>query len=200
AAGGAHDRRRDRAAAASVAQGNHGRQEEDDRRAAGPAGRVPARGRIALAPARAERRPHRGRRPRRRARAGPAAQDGSEGDLMADMLAFAESRGGELRSVAFEAVTAARTAADASGGGQVHALVFGVSGIAEAAAESLGRFGADVILSVESEEHANYNAEAIAATAAEQIRAGGYRAAFFSASAQGRDLAPRVAAALGVSL
>ena len=119
---------------------------------------------------------------------------------MADMLAFAESRGGELRSVAFEAVTAARTAADASGGGQVHALVFGVSGIAEAAAESLGRFGADVILSVESEEHANYNAEAIAATAAEQIRAGGYRAAFFSASAQGRDLAPRVAAALGVSL
>ena len=32
------------------------------------------------------------------------------------------------------------------------------------------------------------------------MRAGGYRAAFFPASAQGRDLAPRVAARLGVSL
>jgi electron transfer flavoprotein alpha subunit len=44
---------------------------------------------------------------------------------MADMFAFAEARGGELRKVAFEAVAAARRAADATGGGQVHALVVG---------------------------------------------------------------------------
>jgi electron transfer flavoprotein alpha subunit len=39
-----------------------------------------------------------------------------------------------------------------------------------------------------------------AATAAERLRAGQYRAAFFSASAEGRDLAPRVAAKLGAGL
>ena len=61
---------------------------------------------------------------------------------MADMFAFAETRGGELRKVAFEAVSAARHAADATGGGQVHTLVMGAPGIA-ARAEALGRFGAD---------------------------------------------------------
>ena len=39
-----------------------------------------------------------------------------------------------------------------------------------------------------------------AATAADRLRAGQYRAAFFSASAEGRDLAPRVAAKLGVGM
>jgi len=57
-----------------------------------------------------------------------------------------------------------------------------------------------VVFVVEHEGLARYNPEAFAATAAERLRAGGYRAAFFPASAQGRDLAPRTAAALGVSL
>ena len=67
---------------------------------------------------------------------------------MADMFAFAEARGGELRKVAFEAVAAARHAADATGGGQVHALVMGAPGIA-ARAEVLGRYGADLVTAVE---------------------------------------------------
>ena len=45
---------------------------------------------------------------RRSARAGAAAPDRSEGALMATFFAFAESRDGKLRKVAFEAVTAAR--------------------------------------------------------------------------------------------
>ncbi|MDQ3138595.1 MAG: electron transfer flavoprotein subunit alpha/FixB family protein, partial [Gemmatimonadota bacterium] len=45
-----------------------------------------------------------------------------------------------------------------------------------------------------------YSPEVVAAAAAERIRAGQFRAAFFSASAQGRDLAPRVAAQLAVTL
>jgi len=52
-------------------------------------------------------------------------------------------------------------------------------------------------------EHAalnNYNPEVAAATAAERIKSGGYRAAVFSTTAQGRDLAPRVAARLGASI
>jgi electron transfer flavoprotein alpha subunit len=118
---------------------------------------------------------------------------------MANVFAFAEARGGALRKVAQEVVTAARQAADAGGGGEVHALVIGAPGIAERAKE-LGRWGADVVTVVEHAALERYDAEVFAATAAERIRAGGYRAALFSASAQGRDLAPRVAAALDVSL
>ncbi|MDQ3136094.1 MAG: electron transfer flavoprotein subunit alpha/FixB family protein, partial [Gemmatimonadota bacterium] len=118
---------------------------------------------------------------------------------MAATFAFAESRNGELRKVGFEAVTAARQAADASGGNEVHALVIGAPGIA-AQADALGRYGADVVFAVEHAALERYSPEVVAATAAERIRVGQYRAAFFSASAQGRDLAPRVAAQLGVTL
>ena len=118
---------------------------------------------------------------------------------MATMFAFAETRAGELRKVALEAVTAARRAADATGGGEVHALVLGAPGIADAAAR-LGEFGADVVYVVEHEALALSYPEVAAATAAERIRGGAYRAAVFSASAQGKDLAPRVAAKLGASL
>jgi electron transfer flavoprotein alpha subunit len=118
---------------------------------------------------------------------------------MARMLAFAESRDGVLRKVAFEAVTAARGAADASGGGEVHALLIGAPGIT-ARAEELGRYGADVVIVVEHPALDRYSPEVHAVTAAERLRTGGYRAGFFAASAQGRDLAPRVAAKLGASL
>ena len=118
---------------------------------------------------------------------------------MAVTFAFAETRGGELRKVALEAVTAARQAADASGGGEVHALLLGAPGIASKA-EALGRYGADLAFVVVLGGLARYNPVGAAATAAERLRAGQYRAAFFSASAEGRDLAPRVAAKLGVGL
>ncbi len=118
---------------------------------------------------------------------------------MANVFAFAESRGGALRKVAREAVTAARALADASGGGEVHALIVGAPGVAAEAA-SLGAQGADVVTVVEHPALESYSPEVHAATAAERVRAGGYRAVVFSASAQGRDLAPRVAAKLGVSM
>ena len=118
---------------------------------------------------------------------------------MPAVLAFAETREGELRKVALETVTAARQAAGSSGGGEVHAMLIGPPGVA-ARAEALGRHGADVVIVVEHPALARYNPEAFAATVAERLRSGDYRAGFFSASAQGRDLAPRVAAKLGVSL
>jgi electron transfer flavoprotein alpha subunit len=118
---------------------------------------------------------------------------------MAMTFAFAESRDGKLRKVAFETVTAARQAAEASGGGEAHAMILGAPGIA-ARAEELGRYGADLVVVVEHAGLERYNPEAFAATVAERLRAGGYRAAFLPASAQGRDLAPRVAARLGRSL
>lgn len=118
---------------------------------------------------------------------------------MASMFAFAESRGGALRKGALETVTAARQSADATGGGEVHALVAGATGI-ESAVEALGRHGADVVIVVTHEHLARYNPEALAATIAARISTGGYRAGFFAASAEGRDLAPRVAGILGVAM
>jgi electron transfer flavoprotein alpha subunit len=118
---------------------------------------------------------------------------------MANIFAFVETRGTDVRKVGIEAVTAARMLADKSGGGEVHALLMGPPGIA-AKASQLGQHGADVVIAVEHAGLANYSPEAATATAAERIKAGGYRAAIFSTSAQGRDLAPRVAARLGVSV
>jgi len=118
---------------------------------------------------------------------------------MSAFLAFAETRAGVLRKVAFEAVTAARRAADAAGGGEVHAVLLGASGMAQHAGV-LGRHGADVVYVVEHPGLERYNPEVYSATVSERIRAGQYRAAFFTSSAEGRDLAPRVAARLGVSI
>lgn len=117
---------------------------------------------------------------------------------MANIFAYAESRGGELRKIAIEAVTAARALADAVGG-QVHAFVAGAPGIASTA-QQLGEYGADVVIVVEHAGLEKYNPEAVAATVAARIRGGDYRAAIFPTSALGSDLAPRVAAKLGVGL
>jgi electron transfer flavoprotein alpha subunit len=114
-----------------------------------------------------------------------------------NVFAFAESRNGELRRAALEAVTAARGVADSTGG-QVHAMLAckPEAGSAEAGSmvAALQAHGADVVLLAAHQGFENYNPEAIAATAAARLSAGGYRAAFFISSAQGRDLAPRVAA------
>ena len=96
-------------------------------------------------------------------------------------------------------VTAARQAADGSSGGEVHAVLIGAPGIA-ARAEKLGRYGADLVVVVEHAALDRYSPEVFAATVAERLRSGDYRAAIFAASAEGRDLSPRVAAKLGVSL
>jgi electron transfer flavoprotein alpha subunit len=117
---------------------------------------------------------------------------------MANILAFAETRNSERRKVALEAVTAARSLADPEGG-EVHALMLGAPGIASRA-EQLARHGADVVLVVEHPGLANHSAEVAAATAAARAQEGGFGAVVFSASAQGKDLAPRVAAKLGVPM
>jgi len=115
-----------------------------------------------------------------------------------NVLAFAESRGGDLRKVAYEAVTVARALADAAGG-EVHAVIAGAAGVA-AKADALGRFGADVVTVVEHPTFADYNPEALAAFLADRAKAAGCRAVALVASAQGKDLAPRVAGKLGVPL
>src|SRR5690349_4381013 len=109
---------------------------------------------------------------------------------MANVFAFAETRGGELRKAGLEAVTVARMLADQSGGGEVHAMVAGGPGVASLA-QRLAEHGADVVLVVGHPGLAQYDAESMTATVAERLKSGGYQAAVFSATAQGKDLAPR---------
>ena len=113
---------------------------------------------------------------------------------MPNILVFAEARGAALRKVALEAVTAARTLADALGGGEVHALLAGPPGIGAKGAQ-LGQHGADVVLTCEHAAFTTFARETIAATLAERARSG-YRAVILPFSAQGRDLGPRIAARL----
>ena len=118
---------------------------------------------------------------------------------MANVLAFAETRGGELRKAGLVALAAARKLADATGGGEVHAIVAGAPGVA-ARAEELGRAGADVVVVVEHPALTNFDRESIAATIVARARAGSYRAIVLGFTAQGRDLGPRVAAQLDAPL
>ena len=117
---------------------------------------------------------------------------------MANVFAYVETRGGDVRKVGLEAVTAARQLADKFAA-EVHALLLGPPGIGAKAAQ-IAQYGADSVIVVENAALTNYNPEVATAIAAERIKSGGYRAAIFSTSAQGRDLAPRVAARLGVSI
>jgi electron transfer flavoprotein alpha subunit len=112
---------------------------------------------------------------------------------MPNILVVAESRAGAIRKVTLELLTAARTLSD---GGEVHAVLAGAPGIAERAGELAG---ADATFVTAHASFGEYNAEAMSALVAERAKSG-YRAVLVAASAQGKDLAPRVAAKLGVPI
>jgi electron transfer flavoprotein alpha subunit len=112
------------------------------------------------------------------------------------IFAFAETREGELRKVAQEVVTAARTLADGLGT-EVVAAVLGKPGTSGVATE-LGRYGADRVLAGESESFDMYHPEAFTTVIANYLKENGCEAALFPATSLGRDLAPRVAARMGV--
>ncbi|MGH7470541.1 MAG: electron transfer flavoprotein subunit alpha/FixB family protein [Longimicrobiales bacterium] len=115
---------------------------------------------------------------------------------MARILAVAEQREGKLRKVSEEVVTAARTMAE-SVTAEVDALLFGPGGTA-GVASALGRFGADRILVSESDE---FTSPDVATQLIHDVaQAGDYFAVLFPATAQGKDLAPRVAARLDLPL
>jgi len=116
---------------------------------------------------------------------------------VSNVLAILEQRDGTLRKVSNEVVTGARRLADALGG-EVHALVCAagpVSGV-----DAAGRHGADKVITATNAAFRQYAPEGYARTIAEHAQAGGYGAAVCAASAQGKDLAPRIAARLGVAL
>lgn len=115
---------------------------------------------------------------------------------MAAIFAFAETRDGELRKSAREVLTAARQLADETGA-EVHAVVLGPAGIQDAAT-ALGRWGADRAWVGESDVFQRPSAEGATTVLANFIREHACDIALFPATAMGKDLAPRVAARLGV--
>jgi electron transfer flavoprotein alpha subunit len=117
---------------------------------------------------------------------------------MSNVLAIVEQRDGALRGTAREVVSAAAALA-AELGGRAHALVIGDAPVS-AAASSLGSWGAEVVKVAAHDALAGYHPEGYAQVAAGVARDGGYAAVLFAATGQGKDLAPRVAAALDVPL
>ncbi len=116
---------------------------------------------------------------------------------MGDVLAVVEQRAGQPRGVGHEVVTAARRVADASGG-SAHALVLGGSGLAGSVG-SLAAYGADRILAAEGPGLDRFQPDEHAEIVS-RVAGGDYDAVVFAATAQGKDLAPRVAARLDVPL
>jgi electron transfer flavoprotein alpha subunit len=113
---------------------------------------------------------------------------------MAGVLAVLEQRDGTLKKVSLEVLAAARQIA---GTGGVDALVAGPPGIA---ADSLAAHGADRVFLAADEDVRLYQPARLAAAVAGRAKAESYAAVVLAATAQGRDLAPRIAARLGAPL
>ena len=116
---------------------------------------------------------------------------------MSAVLAVLEQRDGALRKVSHEVVTGARRLADALGG-SVDAVVPAAGAVR--GIDALGGFGADKVVTLTNGAFGAYAPEGCATAIAARVTSGGYRAVVFAASATGKDLAPRVAAKLGVAL
>jgi len=108
-------------------------------------------------------------------------------------LAVLEQRDGVLRKISYEVVTAAQRL-----GGAVEAVVCAAGPVQ--GADQAAKFGADKIVTLTNPAFAKYAPEACAQALAERAKQGGHSSIVFAASATGKDLAPRVAAKLGVSV
>lgn len=114
------------------------------------------------------------------------------------VIAITEQRGGVLHQTSFETLTAGRAVADAWGVDLV-AVLLGPPGIGDGA-KKLATYGADRILVGTSESFSEYAPESLTTVLAKVIREREAQAVLAPASAQGKDLMPRLAARLGVGL
>jgi len=112
------------------------------------------------------------------------------------ILVYIEQREGTLRPVSLEALGEATRLA-ASLGGPVVAVYCGAT---DANLASLGEAGADQVLVAKHAAFAHYDGAGYAAAVAAAARATEASVVLLAASSIGKDLAPRVAALLGVGL
>ena len=111
---------------------------------------------------------------------------------MAGILVFVEQRNGVVRQASLQAISEAHRQA----GGDVAAVLAG-SGVGDAAA-GLGAYGAAKVFVADDPNLALYSSEGYGEAVAKAVEAAAPDAVFFAGTAMGRDLAPRVAAKLGV--
>ena len=109
------------------------------------------------------------------------------------ILAVAEQRDGQLKKQGAEVIRAARGIADQTGG-TVTALVIG-KGVGDAA-KAAGGYGAHAVLAADHEKLGAYAAGAFTTVVAEAVAKTGATLVLISATAQGKDYAPRVAVRL----
>ena len=114
---------------------------------------------------------------------------------MAGILVFVEQRDGEIRAASLQALSEARRLA--AGNGWPVAAVLPGDGIA-GVGSSLGGYGAQTAYLADDPSLKLYSAEGYAAAVVAAAERAQPSAVFFAGTAMGRDLAPRVAARLGV--
>lgn len=114
------------------------------------------------------------------------------------ILAVLEAQGTELRKISYEVLAAARLAASLQQAAGVAALLIG-PGAAAAASQAAGE-GVVKVLHVEGPAFAQYATETYAQAILAARESTGATTIVLGASAFGRDVAPRVSAALGAGL
>ncbi len=115
---------------------------------------------------------------------------------MPGVLVFAEQRDGSIKKPALEAVSEGRRMADALGGTLTALLIGG----ADTPTEALKRLGVDRLAMVTDPRLALYVPEAYTRGAAAAVAAADPDLVLMAATAQGKDLAPRLAARLETGL
>jgi electron transfer flavoprotein alpha subunit len=113
------------------------------------------------------------------------------------ILAFAEQRDDKFKKSAYEVVRTARTIADKIGG-EVVALVIG--GQVQSIAGELGGFGAQRVIAVQQPKLDKYSSTAYSKVIAETAKKEQASVVLLSATAMGKDCAPRVAVKLDAGI
>ncbi len=111
------------------------------------------------------------------------------------ILTFIEIRDGKIKKSSLEALSEAKRRADELGAAAAAVLVG-----PESAAAELQAYGASKVYVLDNPQLDAYSAQGFAAALSEVVKETAPAAVFFAASAMGQDLAPRLAARLGVSM
>jgi electron transfer flavoprotein alpha subunit len=114
---------------------------------------------------------------------------------MAKVMIYGEIKAGKIKKTAFELASEGRKLAD-SLGGELAAVLMGSQG--EQFASDLGRYGVDTVFIMEAPELEGYNSEYYAQALAQMVSEKKPDVLLISHTMQGKDLAPRTAAKLGV--
>ncbi len=112
---------------------------------------------------------------------------------------FIETRDGKTKKSSLEALAEAKRRAAELGVGTAALLVGGGAGASDAAADAAS-FGPARVYVLENTALTDYSAQGYAKAVADFVAEAHPSALFFAATAMGKDLAPRVAARLGVGL